>query len=79
MRRVSYVWALAAAACLTAAAELVAPVTPVLPVVALLTVLVAQVPLPDPPEEPLTRRHRRSELDRHLDQRARRARGGEAD
>ncbi|HVF06278.1 MAG TPA: hypothetical protein VNA20_15660 [Frankiaceae bacterium] len=77
MRRVSYAWALAAAACVAGAAELATPVTPGVPLAALLTVLVAQVPLPKPPEEPLTQRPPRSELDRHLDQRVRRARGGE--
>lgn len=78
MRRVPYVWALAVATCLTSAAEYVAPVTPELPVGALLTLLVAQVPLPArrEPEQPLTARPRRSELDRHLERRARR---GEAD
>lgn len=76
MRRVGYAWALAAAVCLAAAAELVAPVLPGGSVTALLTVLVAQVPLPPRREPPLTERPPRSELDRHLERRARR---GEAD
>lgn len=72
MRRISYGWALAAAICLTAAAELVAPVVPTVPLGALLTILIAQVPVPPPrPEQPRTERPPRSELQRHLDRRTR--------
>jgi hypothetical protein len=75
VQRISYAWALAAAACLAAAVELVAPVMPGLLLTALLTLLVAQVPVPPPrsPQPPLTRRPRRSELDRHLERRVRRS------
>lgn len=78
MRRVSYVWAAVVAGCLTATAELTLPPTPAAPLFALLTLLIAQVPLPSRrrSERPLTSRHPRSELARHLDRRARR---GEAD
>jgi hypothetical protein len=72
MHRISYGWAVAAAGCLTAAAELVAPVVPGLTLIALLTILIAQVPVPAPrPEQPRTERPPRSELERHIDRRIR--------
>lgn len=82
MRRIPYGWALAAAVCLAAASELVVPVVPAMLLAVLLTLLVAQVPLPARREGPRTQRPPRSELDRHLERRARharRARRGEAD
>jgi len=77
MRRISYAWAAAAATCLAGAAELTFPVVPAVMLGALLTLLIAQVPVPEPrrPEPPLTRRRERSELQRHLDRRARRSEG----
>ncbi|HWL38086.1 MAG TPA: hypothetical protein VNQ77_18005 [Frankiaceae bacterium] len=76
MRRLSYVWAAAFAGCLSAAAEVAAPVVPALMLVPLLTLLLAQLPLPARAERPRTQRPPRSELDRHLSRRASR---GEAE
>ena len=74
MRRIPYGWALAAAVCLAAAAELAVPVVPAVPLAALLTLVIGQVPLPPRREGPRTQRPARSELDRHLERRARRSR-----
>ena len=77
MRRVSYVWAFAAAACFAGAVEVVAPVFPALLLTAPLTLAIAQIPAERRrAEAPRTPRPPRSELDRHLERRARR---GEAD
>jgi hypothetical protein len=58
-------------------ARLLDPAVPPVPVAVLLTLVLAQVPLPSRPK-PLYPRTR-SELDRHLERRARRIRRGEAD
>jgi hypothetical protein len=73
VRTVSYGWALVAAVCLAAAAELAAPVVPALLLVPMLALLLAQVPVPARRRgAPLTQRPPRSELDRHLESLVRR-------
>ena len=73
VRRVSYAWALGIAVPAAGVAHLAAPALPGVPVAALLTLVLAQVPLPSRPEAPLTQRHPRSELNRHLERRRREA------
>ncbi len=78
VRRVPYACAVVLGVPLALAAHVAEPAVPVVPGAALLTLVLAQVPLPPRRERPLYPRQR-SELDRHLERRARRIRGGEAD
>ena len=78
VRRVSFARAAAFGVPAAVLAWAVEPAVPPVPTAALLTLLLAQVPLPNRRERPLYPRQR-SELDRHLERRARRIRSGEAD